>query len=68
MAYKLTRTTGILAKGDFGRARTGTIRRKLIHLSARIASRARKVRLHLPTSWHWQTSWQKLFETLYTPP
>lgn len=30
MAYNLTRTAGILAAGNFGKARTGTIRRKLI--------------------------------------
>ncbi len=63
MAYNLTR-----AAGPFGKARTGTIRRKLINVPARIATSARKTRLHLPKAWPWQTPWQALFEILYPPP
>lgn len=40
----------ILAAEPFGKARTGTIRRKLIHVPARIATSARRIRLHLPGS------------------
>ena len=43
MAYNLTRAAGLLAAGPFGKARTGTIRRKLIHVPARIATSARKI-------------------------
>ncbi|MEC5193548.1 MULTISPECIES: IS1380 family transposase [unclassified Arthrobacter] len=68
MAYNLTRVAGILAAGLFGKARTGTIRRKLIHVPARIATSARRIRLHLPESWPWQTPWKALFQTLYPPP
>ncbi|WP_426978404.1 IS1380 family transposase [Pseudarthrobacter sp. O4] len=68
MAYNLTRTAGILAAGPFSKARTGTIRRKLIHVPARIATSARKIRLHLPEAWPWKTAWQGLFEHLYPPP
>ncbi|MGY2742887.1 IS1380 family transposase [Arthrobacter sp. UYCu723] len=68
MAYNLTRAAGLLAAGPFGKARTGTIRRKLIHVPARIATSARKIRLHLPEAWPWQTAWQGLFEHLYPPP
>jgi hypothetical protein len=68
MAYNLTRAAGILAAGPFGKARTGTIRRKLIHVPARIASSARKIRLHLPEAWPWQTPWQSLCDHLYPPP
>ncbi|MET3164758.1 UNVERIFIED_ORG: hypothetical protein ABIB19_003189 [Arthrobacter sp. UYEF10] len=50
MAYNLTRTAGILAAGPFAKARTGTIRRKLINVPARIASSARRVRLRMPES------------------
>ncbi|MCQ6273281.1 IS1380 family transposase [Pseudarthrobacter sp. R1] len=67
MAYNLTRAAGILAAGPFEKARTGTIRRKLIHVPARIASSARKIRLHLPQAWPWQTPWQTLFDHLYPP-
>jgi len=68
MAYNLTRAAGLLAAGPFGKARTGTIRRKLIHVPARIASSPRKTRLHLPEAWPWQTPWQTLFDHLYPPP
>lgn len=68
MAYNLTRTAGILAEGTFGKARTGTIRRKLIHVPARIASSARKIRLRLPESWPWQTAWEQLFTSVHAPP
>ncbi|MET4136519.1 IS1380 family transposase [Pseudarthrobacter sp. PvP090] len=67
MAYNLTRAAGLLAAGHFGKARTGTIRRKLIHVPARIATSARRIRLHLPESWPWQTPWQALFDHLYPP-
>lgn len=68
MAYNLTRAAGILAEGPFGKARTATIRRKLIHVPARIATSARKIRLHLPQTWPWHTNWQALFDHLYPPP
>ena len=70
MAYNLTRAAGILAAGPFGKARTGTIRRKLIHVPARIATSARRIRLHLPEAWPWpwQKPWKALFQTLYPPP
>jgi hypothetical protein len=68
MAYNLTRAAGILAAGPFGNARTGTIRRKLIHVPARIATSARRIRLHLPTGWPWQPAWEGLFTTVHAPP
>lgn len=63
MAYNLTR-----AAGPFSKARTGTIRRKLIHVPARIASSARRIRLHLPEAWPWKTPWEELFNTVHAPP
>ena len=68
MAYNLTRAAGILAAGPFSKARTGTIRRKLIHVPARIATSARRIRLHLPTVWPWQPAWEGLFTTVHAPP
>ena len=64
MAYNLT--AGILAQGLFAKARTGTIRAKLINVPARIASSARRIRLHLPESWPWQTAWENLFTATHT--
>jgi hypothetical protein len=48
MAFNLTRSAAAAAGNGLAKARTGTIRRKLIGVPARIASSARKQRLHLP--------------------
>lgn len=68
MAYNLTRTAGLLAAGKFTKARTATIRAKLVNVPARIASSARKIRIRLPESWPWQTSWENLFAAVNAPP
>lgn len=68
MAYNLTRATGILAGGTFAKARSATVRRKLINVPARIASSARKIRLRLPVGWPWQPEWERLFATVHAPP
>ncbi|WP_416352021.1 hypothetical protein [Subtercola sp. RTI3] len=47
---------------------TGTIRRKLVNLPARTATNARKIRLHLPEDWPWETAWAALFGHAYDPP
>jgi len=49
MAFNLTRAAGRLAGGRFTRATTGTIRRTLISVPARVASSARRQTPHLPT-------------------
>jgi hypothetical protein len=61
MAFNLTRAAGTLAGGRFARATTGTIRRTLISIPARVASSARRLTLHLPERWPWQTEWTGLF-------
>jgi hypothetical protein len=68
MAYNLSRAAGILAAGSFVKARTGTIRRKLVHVPARLAKSARKIRLRLPEAWPWQTAWERLFTAVNAPP
>lgn len=68
MAFNLARAAGILAGSAFARARTGTIRRKLVSVPARIASSARKIRIRLPESWPSQAAWEKLFVTAHAPP
>ncbi|MFD7874345.1 transposase [Streptomyces sp. NPDC059766] len=50
-AHNLTRAAGRLASTFHARARTGTIRRHLIHIPARIAAGARRFTLHLPQLW-----------------
>ena len=68
MAYNLTRTAGVLAAGQFAKARTGTIRRKIINVPARVASSARRQQFHLPESWPWQEAWENLFTATHAPP
>ena len=53
MAFNLTRAAATVTGPGLARATTGTIRRKLIAVAARIASSARKLTLHLPSAWPW---------------
>lgn len=68
MAFNLTRTVATIAGADLARATTATIRRKLITVPARVASSARRVTLHLPTTWPWETAWSRLFTHGCGPP
>jgi hypothetical protein len=68
IAFNLTRVAGRVAGGQLARATTGSIRRTLITVPARVASSARKLTLHLPTGWPWQTEWTELFTRSSSPP
>jgi hypothetical protein len=68
IAFNLSRAIGSLAGTELGKARSGTIRRKLINLPARISTSARKIRLHLPASWPWEDGWTALFTAAFGPP
>jgi Transposase DDE domain group 1 len=67
IAFNLTRAAASLAGHGLGKAVTGTIRRTLIAVPARIASSARRLTLHLPTDWPWQTAWTTLFTHAGSP-
>ena len=67
VAFNLTRAAGVLASVAHARARPATIRDELIKIPARIANRARRLHLHLPTNWPWQDAWQGLFDAAYAP-
>ncbi|WP_250400392.1 IS1380 family transposase [Streptomyces cellostaticus] len=60
-AYNLTRAAGHLASVFHAKARTGTIRRHLINIPARIATRARRLTLHLPERWRWADDFSDLW-------
>ncbi|MFD4247839.1 IS1380 family transposase [Streptomyces sp. NPDC058525] len=60
-AYNLTRAAGHLASTFHARARTGTIRRHLINVPARIARPGRRVVLHLPEHWRWTDDFADLW-------
>jgi len=68
MAFNLTRAAATVAEPTLARATTATIRRKLIAVPARIATSARRVTLHLPTAWPWETAWTSLFDRVSDPP
>jgi hypothetical protein len=68
IAFNLTRAAGTLAASDLAKATTATLRRKLITVPARVATSARRITLHLPQSWPWQTAWTALFDRVSDPP
>ncbi len=68
MAFNLTRAAGTLTGNTLAKATTATIRRKLVHVPARVASSARRLSLHLPTGWPWEDAWTTLFTGLCAPP
>ena len=69
MAFNLTRAAGALASVFHAKATTGTIRAHLINVPARIARSARRLTLHLPSSWPWEKAWQQLLDrSVHDPP
>jgi hypothetical protein len=65
MAFNLTRAAATLSGKALSKSRTATIRRTLISVPARIASSARRLTLHLPRDWPWETAWNTLFHNLF---
>ena len=68
IAFNLTRTAATITGPALRSATTETIRRKLISIPARIAFSARRIRLHLPEAWPWETAWTTLFSHALAPP
>lgn len=68
IAFNLTRIAGALAAPDLAKATTATLRRKLIQLPCRVATSARRVTIHLPKGWPWQTAWTRLITQAADPP
>ena len=68
IAFNLTRAAATLTGPDLAKATTATIRRKLIAVPARIATSARRITMHLPTGWPWETAWTQLFNYGSGPP
>ena len=68
MSFNLTRTAGVLASTFHAKATTGTIRAQLINIPGRLARSARKLTLHLPTDWPWQSEWEQLRAGAAPPP
>ena len=68
IAFNLTRAAAALTGPKLARATTATIRRTLITVPARVASSARRIILHLPSAWPWETAWTRLFAHGCGPP
>jgi hypothetical protein len=68
MAFNLTRAAATLTATPLATATTGTLRRQLISVPARIATSARRLTLHLPQAWPWQRAWTQLFHRACGPP
>jgi hypothetical protein len=68
IAFNLTRAAGTVAAPDLAKATTATLRRKLITVPAQVATSARRITLHLPKAWTWETAWTALFDRVSDPP
>jgi hypothetical protein len=68
MAYNLTRAAGALAGSLHAKARTATLRTKLINVAARVAGSARRLVLHLPQHWPWEAGLDELFRRALHDP
>ena len=69
IAFNLTRAAATLTgEPTLAKSTTATIRRKLIAVPARVASSARRITLHLPKDWPWETAWTQLFTLGCGPP
>jgi hypothetical protein len=68
IAFNLTRAAASLTDPQMAKATTATIRRKLITVPARVATSARRITLHLPQAWPWETAWTALFTRVSDPP
>jgi Transposase DDE domain group 1 len=66
IAHNLLRAAATLASRYHATARTGTLRRHLIGVPARIAHRGHdQIVLHLPQHWPWYDAWDGLFEATH---
>ena len=67
ITHNLLRAAGTLASPSHARATGATLRRQLIHVPTRVARRARRLVLHLPTHWPWADAWTALFTATHAP-
>ena len=67
-AYNLSRAAGVLAGGKLGKARTATIRSKLINIPARLFYSATIYTLHLPASSRRERPFMTMFDNILAPP
>ena len=68
IAYNLTRAAGVLAGGNLAKARTSTIRARLVNIPARTATSARTVTLHLPENSRHRRQFLAVLDAVQAPP
>jgi DDE family transposase len=68
IAYNLTRATGGLAGVMHAKARTATLRTRLITVPAPTARSARRQALHLPRDWPWEAGLDELLRASLHDP
>ncbi|WP_448058935.1 IS1380 family transposase [Cellulomonas hominis] len=68
IAFNLTRAAATLTGEALARATTATIRRRLIHVAARVVTTARRLHPHLPATWPRASAFMNLFEATCGPP
>jgi hypothetical protein len=68
IAYNLARAAGVLAGGKLRKARTATIRAKLINIPARVSHSARTFTLHLPANSRREERFMTMFDAIADPP
>jgi len=68
IAHNLARAAGVLAGGKLRKARTGTIRTKLINIPARASYSARSFTLHLPVNSRREDRFITMFNAIQAPP
>jgi Transposase DDE domain group 1 len=68
IAYNLSRAAGVLAGGKLGKARTATIRAKLINIPARLAFSAGRYTMHLPANSRREQRFITMFDAVQAPP
>ena len=68
ITHNLMRAAAGLIGGRMSKVRAQTLRTRIISIPARIAHRARKLILHLPTKWPWATDFARLWQAALSPP
>lgn len=68
ITHNLLRAATTMIGGTMARARALSLRQKIINIPARIAHRARRLILHLPTRWKWAHYFSRFWKTTLSPP
>jgi hypothetical protein len=66
IAFNIARAAAVAA--GMPTARWASLRTRLINIPARIATTGRRLVLHLPTHWPWDSQWHSLWATATGPP